>query len=531
MTLKQKYVCMSGKDILIDLDENLKPFEIIDKSDSLDAEINNTVLSIKPYNRGRKLLSIKNKNGVIFKINLSVFAEKEVFLITALSCNHHTGWNPLLHDRFPHHLCCGADKSGNAFKHVLNMENILHKNNLPITWMIDEITASENYNFFYDNIRNFNDEISYMPSSFSHFNPVNFNIDKTLEETINLCKNGIEKLEDIFKFKITSMAIDQFIGSVGTNFTNAAEVLGINALWGVGLDHGTCDTSMYHGGCPWNAYRPSKDNFRIPGKNPHHLWIFQWTFRDLINTVNVPGGASGSVMFSTDVDDIVCCQLTKYQKDYYHKLTEEVLKNRDYNDMLEITIHQEDHDSWHKEGLDYYDNFFSNMPEGLTPATLCEVAQWLELKYPFPKSSEQVLKLNDPIKCKQSIIFPHKDIIKPDNWLDNNAKYPPHIFYYNDEMQIVFRENSNIPFRYIDYRKNYLTSETDVYPAEKLPEIIINSLKYENKVLFNIESNSDYEGFPVAIWTDKTPPENSIKIVGGFIYFIDLKKGRNKNYQ
>src|SRR5690606_3182209 len=71
------------------------------------------------------------------RVRVAAFGEREAFLITALSCNVHEGWDPGLHDRFPHPDCCGPDKRGHAFPFALNMERILHSANLPITWMID----------------------------------------------------------------------------------------------------------------------------------------------------------------------------------------------------------------------------------------------------------------------------------------------------------------------------------------------------------------------------------------------------------
>lgn len=531
---QQHYITILGRNFTIGFDSIGVIAKILSSPKTADIKIdkNSRQLIIHPIKKGRETVQFLNEQNENISINVSVFLDKEAFLITALSCNYHSGWDPSLHDRFPHRQCCGPDKNGNAFIHVLNMEKILHKNNLPITWMIDPKTAEDNKNFFIKCRENFCDEFALMPSSFSHFNSINFNIDKKYEETLELCKNGRDELEKIFGLKISSLAIDQFIGSVGTNFTNAASELGLDALWGMGFDHGTCDTSMFHYGCPWNVYRPSHNNFRIPGKNPHNLWMFQWTFRDLINTVNVPGGASGAVMFSTDVDDIVCTNLAKNQKDYYHRLVNEFLKNKDHNDMLEVTIHQEDHDSWHKEGLDYYDNFYSNLPDGLTPATMGEVAQWLNIKYPYPREPKQCVKLNEPITCKKDVEFVHHDVKKPSNWHDNNEKYPQHIFYYDRDYQFVFLENSHSPLRFIDYTKNYAVAENGFYPAENLPEININKLiskTDENNFIieYDIISSGDYQGYPIAIRTESKPPKDTIKIIGGFVIFFNFVQGIN----
>lgn len=493
MRTKQFYTTIEGRELVIPIVEleNFAEFaDIIPKGNiSVKTNLTENTLHLAFDKPGRFSLSFKTKSGDIKNIRISVFKEKEVFLIPVLSCNYHEGWDPSLHDRFPHPECCGKDKNNNAFIHVKNMEKLFHKNNLPITWLIDSKTAREQKDFFVNGINKYNDEIALMPPSYSHFNSVNYNLKKTYKETLELCRENLSALEEVFNQKIISLGIDQFIGSVGTNFVKAAAELGIKALWGIGFDHGTCDTSMFHFGCPWNAYKPSKNNFRIPGKEPYPLWIFQWTFRDLISTARTPGGQSGSVMFSTDVDDIIACNVIKHQKNYYHKLIGEVLKNAAHNDFIEITIHQEDHDSWRAEGLQYYDEFFSNLPEGLTPATLGEAAEWLDIKYPKNKQPEQLLILEDSLICKDSVEFIHADVKKPGDWPIEPEVYPPHAFYYDVNCQIIFEKGKHTQqeisslqrnqtfqgnqtlYRYINYSSDLQIPENGAYPLEDVNTI------------------------------------------------------------
>lgn len=535
MKNKQSYVTIGKNPLLIYNEEACKPDSVRSARGvfGVYADRAGKQISLMPQKNGRSKItyeSVDKRQGGFYA---SVLKEREAFLIIALSCNWHKGWDPSLHDRFPHRECCGEDKNGNAFKHVLNMEKIIHKHKFPITWMIDAKTFIEKKDFFLKNIGEFGDEIAYMPSSLSHFNAVNYNTDKTYEETLSFLRDGLSELEEAANLKITTLAIDQFIGSVGSHFTKAAAELGMTALWGMGFDHVTCDTSMFHFGCPWNVYRPDKNNYRVPGKNPQPLWMFQWTFRDLINTVNVPGDGSGAVMFSTDVDDIVCTNIAKNQEDYYLRMTDDFLKNRDDNEMLEITIHQEDHDSWHKEGLDYYRQFYNRISEDLTPATMGEAAAWLSIKYPYPQEPEQCVRLEDPMTCKGEVKFVHETVKKPASWNADGKPYPPHVFFYNRDFQLIFVEGENIPFRYLDYRKNYSSEETGVYPAENLPKIKINKLEIARRagkttVVYDIESEEGFTEYPFAVWTKETlNVSNALKIKGGSVVFINLAKGSN----
>ena len=530
--LNQSYVAIVGKPVAFRLPRDIIIHSVIQIPPFISLEIDQKgrLFNLYPHAKGRGKLLLDTSRGRV-SLPLAVFNEREVFLITALSSNYHKGWDPSLQNRLAHRQCCGDDKSGNAFIHVINMENILHGLQLPVTWFIDPRTAEEQIDFFRDGSSLYGDEIALMPPSFSHFNPLNYNLYKTRDQTRRFIGEHIAQLENLFDRRVSTLAVDQFLGSVGTNFTKAAVDLDIRALWGMGFDHYTCDTSMYHKGCPWNPYRPDWHNFRIPGASPLPVWLFQWTFRDLVNTVHTPGGASGAVMFSTDVDDILAAGIARHQPDYYHRIAGELLKNKSYNEFLVLTIHQEDHDSWNEKGCEYYHRFFEDLVEsgGYTPATMGEVAAWLDLKYPLPAQPSQCLRLEDPLTCKDQVEFIHPDVKKPPDWPSAGDLYPTHVFFYNDKSQIVWEQHSHAPLRYINYQKRYSVREEEVYPEEELPSLKVKRLDYrDHSIRYHIHSDADYELYPLALWTHLPPPEASTPIPGGFVIFLNLSKGENR---
>ncbi|HPB31799.1 MAG TPA: hypothetical protein PLB62_10125 [Candidatus Sumerlaeota bacterium] len=529
--METSLTCITGRTHIlpVDADHLLDLTQVPDFVEAQGDAYSNR-LFLKGKQNGRGIIKGRTARGP-FKIHISVFGEREAFLITALSCNMHKGWDPSLHDRLPHRECCGPDRSGNAFIHVTRMERILHNAGLPVTWFLDPPSALEQLEYFKGGMERHGDEIAFMPSSYSHFNPVNFNTENTLEETRELIQKGARELEGLFGAPVKTLAVDQFIGSLGSHFVHAAAGLGFEALWGMGFDHFTCDTSMYHGGCPWNPYRPDNSDYRIPGRNPLPPWIFQWTFRDLINTVRTPGGASGAVMFSTDVDDILCTGIAANQSDYYHRLAREFLKNREHNDFLVMTIHQEDHDSWTEDGCAYYERFFKSLPEGFTPATMGEVARWLNVKHPYPSGAVQSLRLEDPLTCKDQVFFPHPDVRKPADWPSGGALYPPHIFHYDRDMQLIFEEGSPIPLRFIDYRKCHPVPETGSYPQESLPAVTDISIRSDGDILqYEFNSGGAFEGYPLGLWGAWSGPEESLVLPWGFVIFIDVVPGWNKGW-
>lgn len=421
-------------------------------------------VTVRPLRPGRGALHVEMAGEQSSVVTVSVFREREAFLVTALCSNVHEGWDPSLHDRHPHRECCGPGKRGHAFVHARRMERVLHGAGLPVTWMVDATVARDHRRDLLAWRAEHGDEIALMPPSRSHFNPLNWNTDRTAGETTAMVSSERQALERAIGWPVTSLAIDQFIGSVGTHFAEAAERLGFNALWGMGFDHAHCDTSMHHFGCPWDCYRPSRADFRIPGRDPRPLWVFPWTARDLINTVRVPGGMSGAVMFSTDVDDILLCQVAQHQPDYLERLVAGLAANAADNDFLCVLIHQEDHDSWHEAGLELYARLFAARPSELTPATVGEVAAWLDITHPHPRQPSQRLRLEDPLLCKGQVAWTQPGVHRPSDW----GPYPPHIFEWDVDRQVVRVEGEARPLRVIDYAAHHLVEETGAYPVEPL---------------------------------------------------------------
>ena len=523
IVIRQTYVTIIGKKIEFTLPENLKNTTLKSSPDCITAQKNGTNLSIYGNSLGRGYIELSDG----MKLRVASFREKEAFMITAISCNHHAGWNPGIQNEVGHPQCCGPDMSGNAFNYALNLEKILHKNNYPITWLTDGFSYRNHKNEF-ENFTQKGDEIGFMPESYSHFNSKNYNLFKSELETFCIIEGSYHFLSSISGKYIRSAGFDQFIGAIGTNTLNAASKLGINALWGIGIDHKECDTSMFHFGCPWNPYKPSKNNFRIPGDNCFNTWIFDWTFRDVLNTVRVPGICSGSVMFSTDVDDIFNCKIAYHQKNYYNKIAENLLSNLDHNDYVVFLLHQEDHDSGDMERNEYLGNFFATLPGGFTKATMGEVADWLDIKFPGKKEPKQSLYLEDQIDCHEEVFFYCGDSTpKPSDWPEKGEKYPPHIVYYDKNNHLIYEKDSHIPYRYIDYSKQEIVPENGSCSIEKLPHITINKLEYKNgKLSYDITSDENCQKYPLAIWT-REPITEDIKIAGGFVKFINLKKGKN----
>ncbi len=519
--MRQSYVAICGREAEYSLPGFLKENVIEEAPACLKARKEGTRLILSGAAPGRG--KIKLSGGVA--LNAAVFRDREMFLVPVISCNYHQGWDPGIQNEVGHPRCCGPDMGGNAFNYARDLAARIHGTGLPVTWLTDGYSWRCNTEEFEEYAR-LGDEIGFMPSSFSHFNTQNYNLFKSELETFKILEGGLAHLRNLCGRNIRTAGIDQFIGAIGTNMVKAADRLGITALWGIGTDHRECDTSMYHYGCPWNPYRPSKANFRIPGRDNYGLWIFDWTYRDLVNTVHTPGVNSGAVYFSTDVDDIYNCRIAYHQPDYYNRIAENLLGNLEDNDFGVMVVHQEDHDSGDPERNGYLERFFATRPP-FTPATLGETADWLDLKYPGSREPVQSLYLEDPVDCHDKVFFYSGSTPKPADWPEEGS-YRPMCAYYDADTQVIFEKGEHAPFRYFDYSKQAPVPEDGGTETEALPAIRTDRAEYSGGVLtLELESEGDCPKYPFAVWTGAEAPAGAFRLRGGFFVFISLKKGRN----
>lgn len=84
----------------------------------------------------------------------------------------------------------------------------------------------------------------------------------------------------------------------------------------------------------------------------------------------------------------------------------------------------------------------------------------------------------------------------PDDW----GVYPPHIFYYDRDVQLAAEQGKRIPCRVFDYQKEIPLAFGEVYPEEDLPEAAILSESLEGGIYTaRICSDRAYRGLPLAI--------------------------------
>ena len=359
------------------------------------------LLSLEALKPGREILILRI-DGYRYEVPVAIFREREFFVCLTISSNYHVGMDPEAY-------VIGVQKDGqvpegHGFEKACRrlVEPYVHALGLPVTWLIDGTVAFVGQQRLRRWHREYYDDVGVIPPSYIHYNAVNYNQTMSEEALAAYLGAEIARVEAQLGWQIDVIGIDQFIGSVDNRFVAAAENLGLHGIWGMGFDHFACDTSMYHRGIPWDCFKLNASNVRIPARYPTGLWGFQWTQRDVINTMKTPTGASGSVIFSTDVDDIRSTGIMQAQPDYYNRLLADYVQSfqmQPDNDFGVFLMHQEDHDTGFEENNAYWGRFLREISEPVTFATIHEIAAWLNLKYRLDQHPSQCLFAHNTLTC------------------------------------------------------------------------------------------------------------------------------------
>jgi hypothetical protein len=466
-----------------------------------------------------KVTDLETEEKRLIDVPSRAFGEKEFFVCLVQSSNIHYGWNPEPTEQYfrknDDELVLFKDNSlgKDAFIHAQKLERIFHKYHTPITWLLDDTVALKAADLIKKWHWQYGDDYGLLPRSYFYQNSRNYNIEISAEQTteiMNVLRDAILDIftEANFPYYTRVMGVDQWVGSIGTNFVKAARQLGLEGIWGMGYDHLSCDTSMFHRGAPWDVYRPNPENFRVPGFG-HPVWLLQWTTRDLLNTSYfTPNGAT---TFSTDADDIRSNRIHRYQDDYYARLLYEYKKNMAQNDFFVYLVHQEDHDSHIKESNQILENFLDQVHSDNLFATLDEVVSWLNIKYKPEEHPWQLIEMEDPLTC-------HADLKRESlagnipplfaqhiEWGD--GPNPTHIAYYGADAMWITRKPSVIPFIYYHYPSAVTKpfSETGELPLTSVPQLSATQEfwqkgKNQAQLYISFESDRAFENLPWILW-------------------------------
>lgn len=478
----------------------------------------------------------------IQNIPTRIFGKKEHFLCMVTTSNFHWGYDPgkvqeiertgspRLHRVYGDPVMC----HGHDFPSSVYMAEGCHTFGAPVTWLIDADVAQAGACEISRWHLEYGDDVGVLPSSYFHHNPVNYNVDATVEDTARMLSHHREAIKQAMAgqgwlMQPKVLGVDQWVGGIGSHFLQAAEELGFGAFWGICFDHETCDSSMYHEGAPWDAYRLDKSNFRYPAAEGDGLWAFAWTSRDLVNSfLEYPGA---SVYYSTDPDDIKGAGIMEHQTDYWTRLHRGLLDNR-HNDFTCMVIHNEDHDAHRRSSQDYIAYYLEHLPPEVVPATLEEVRQWLELRYPSGSHPAQLLELDDPLTCHEQVAAIRHKGSPPAHWQQSGGRNPSILCYYGPDARWMAREGQRVPEQYIDYGAPGGFEETGTSPKKPVPvltewqeELLADCHGQVLKVSF--VSDRDFAGLPV-IWWNRSELEGDACTAHTVIRFADVVCGFNE---
>lgn len=417
-----------------------------------------------------------------------IFGDREGFLCMATTSNFHWGHHPgrvaemeALGKGWPDLMRDPLIDHGHAYPSARYFAEGVHACGLPMTWILDGMVAEAGAAEIARWHQTHGDDVGLLPPSFFFKNPINYNTERTPEETLAVLDATRERVQRAFAGAGWLMApafagVDQWVGSLGTHWLQSAAAIGLRGVWGICHDHVTCDGSVHHEGAPWEPYRMRPDNFRYPSTDANHLWAFPWTARDLCNSfLHYPGA---SVWFSTDPDDITGISITPNQHDYWDRMLRDHVASLAHSDFFCFVMHNEDHDAHRERSRNYIMGFLKRLPREVVPATLHEVLLWLELRYPDGTHPTQLVEARDPLTCHDAIDAflrgsPYtRDAWKPEAyWKTCGGHNPTVICAYDAASRWYAVEGERLPRQFIDYTAPSAFRETGESPKAALPTL------------------------------------------------------------
>ncbi len=446
------------------------------------------------------------------KVPSRIFGSKELFLCITTTSNFHWGHSPqrvgemeerggawwdLMGDPLLYH--------GHAYASSRYMAEGAHKYGLPVTWLIDgnvaKAGASEISQWHFQH----GDDVGILPPSYFFKNAINYNTDRPVEDAQAVWNNTRREIQQAMSAQQWFMqpgigAVDQWVGSLGSRWIEAGRRAGLRGFWGICHDHETCDGSLYHEGAPWEPYRMSAGNFRYPTLDEPGPWAFPWTSRDHCNSfLEYPGA---SCVYSTDPDDIAGVGILANQPDYFDRILSNHLGSLDQSDFGCLVIHNEDHDAHRVASENFLEQFYARIPKTIVPATLEEVAQWLELRFPLGTHPSQLLESHDPLTCHdivsdKRVNNPHGAWKIPAHWKSVNGHNPTVLSYYGADARWAAIEGERVPRQYIDYRAKKAFNETGTSPKETMP-VLSNWKQSDGQITFT--ADRVFRQLPLVFW-------------------------------
>lgn len=523
-------------------------------------------------------------------VPVRVFTGKEFFVVACVQSNYHKGWDcswlpqfyPDMVNGEPGFIArkkagkVGPGVSGSSHEYLHDastakreygidftpLETIFHDNGVPVSWLIDKPVAEQLAPRIVAWHAAHGDAFSVLPTSYFQDNAVNFNIEKTPEETKKRLKNTLNGVHEVFKNagfpRYASVAgIDTWLGSIGSNFVRAAMDLGLRGLWGMGWDHEGRNGGMHHRGAPWEAYKPSKYQYRVPARENERfeLFLFQWTVRDLVNTLHL--SPQGATIFSSNPDDLKLSGIIKQRRpnNFIMEMLSNYHKNMKYNDYFVFIVHQADHDAHDQESNLFLKEFIEELvnegPPGIVLATLEEVAQWLSIRYPDNEAPSQLLELDDPLdpgmrellrETRMPTILQVYDPQDDDELARILVEHfpmgrlPVHLAYFDRDMMFLGYKPRHLPVQFWDYRlqDEWIQPEDGQYPMSILPRVDVFEEVNDGTYKVSFISDKFLARMPWIVWN----PRFTLKpgVSGGVarqtdnavVFFINVQAGENR---
>jgi hypothetical protein len=433
------------------------------------------------------------------------------------------------------------------------IEKTVHDANLPISWLLDLQAAVDLAARVVEWHGQHGDSYAVLLPDLD----ASLSADET-RSLLQAARDQIIRSFEVSGFPRYASVVGSRQTAIGSALVKASADAGLKGIWGIAWDQNCYEPGTCNRGAPWDVYKPSRYQMRIPAREneQNDLFIFPESTVDLLNAIHLsPRGAS---IFCTNLGTKPSKSLIHQARpNYLMELLRSSADNMKRNDFLTFVVHipargpEEDINAIQEYIGNFVNQISAEGPSGTTYATLEEIAQWLAIKYPDNEVPKQVLELNDPLEpatrlaIRDEYLTDIQDLYDPaspdelEQIMNEHfpaSKLPPHVAFYDRDMMFVGYRPHRIPTAFYNYRtpEEWLIAEDGQYPQTILPKVVILDEQRAEGYTLKIVSDRFFSGLPWIVWNPPfaidqgTPKSEAIQTENAAIFFLNVQAGENE---
>jgi len=379
---------------------------------------------------------------------------------------------------------------GIAKKGMERLAGILHKYNVPITWLMDAGVGKAIYPRINEWHEKYRDDVA-----------VYWEQSAAIPGVGGGGAKERQALQKLFPWSEVAVAA---AGGRTNKIHRDVKAEGLKGLWGSCWEQIEIDR-ITDRGAPWGFFYCADDCFKIPARTPGGVVSVEWTARDLCKSIH----SNAPTVYSSDPDDVGRTGLcTGEDIAYWKGMFDNYLRNIAHNDYVFFAQHQESHEmeggavcrEYSAAEIDrsaaMLDNFLAYVVSKGSSVRFCTIAEAIEIYRQCNVMTAPAVMLVEDVPCR-----------KPPFWYAKGwatGPWPKTLLYYDVDCQMAFVEDKFQPILLRDYVHHRNENDPSYFVESNPPRIFCDTpwqVTEFTEIPFRIPCDRELP-YGVALWYD-----------------------------